>query len=216
MTQFKFNNKLRPRDLRHRNFIVAEISGEQVIARFTGENIPGVVQIVSTRSEKNGKWSFTEWTTELAPGVRAFVWAQDFQECRYVTAGTWARAYDDVRRISGMDDLTDQTIERLIRAELPGAAEKLDRAAIEAKADGTPALRALLDAQRALAEAQREESQALAEAKALLAEATEAENLRAEAEKAKANAARVRANVAKAKAAMAKGASLADLKALLG
>ena len=215
MTTTTFNDRLGSRSIHHMNLLIAAISDQTLIFPFEGKAIPGVCQIISTRSEKNGKWSFTEWTVELADGIRSFVWSEDWNEGRYVTAGTWPRAIEDVRRISGIPDLDATAIERFIRAKLGKAAARLDDAERAAKTDPTPILAELLAAQTELATAQAERAAVQAEEARLSAEIQQAIDARAAAEQARKDAAETRERVAKAKAAMAKGVSLTDLKAML-
>ena len=199
-----FNNRLGSRSIVHMNLLVATVGGQVVMFEFPGKSIPGVCQVVSTRSEKNGKWSYTEWTVELADGIQSFVWTQDWKTSLYVNAGTWLRAIEDVRKVAKLPDLDAVAIERFIRAKLPNTAKKLDQAVGSLEADPSPALMDLIAAQEELAAARAELNAVMGEVK----------NLEA-AEAARKEAAETRERVSAAKQAMAKGASLADLKALL-
>lgn len=55
---------------RSRNAWLLLIHRDSIVV-FRGKSIPGVVAVVDTRYEKNGKWSGSEYDLELAPGVRA-------------------------------------------------------------------------------------------------------------------------------------------------
>jgi len=198
-----FNNRLGSRSLSHLNILVAAVGDQVVIFEFDGASIPGVAQIVSTRSEKNGKWSYTEWTVELADGIQSFVWSQDWETSQYVNAGTWHQAVEDVRKISSIPDLDEIAIERFIRARLPKTAARLTAAADTLSIDPSPALLDLIAAQEELAAARAVEQEFKAEIHNL--EAAEAARHEAEA---------TRSRVEMGKIAMSKGASLADLKAL--
>lgn len=215
MNTVTFNNRLGSRSLTHMNLLIAVVSGQTLIFPFTGETTPGVATVVSTRYEKNGKWSFSEWSVELADGIQSFVWSQDWELGSYVTAGTWTRAIEDVRRISGIPDLCPIAIERFIRSMLGKAAAKLDEAARAAQSDPTPVLAELLAAQAELAAAQAERAAAQAEAVQMATEIQQAIDAREQAEQARQEAKATAERVSKAKLAMAKGASLADLKAML-
>jgi hypothetical protein len=201
--QVTFNNRLGSRSLSHLNILVAPVGDQVVIFEFAGQSIPGVAQIISTRSEKNGKWSFTEWTIELADGIQSFVWSQDWETSQYINAGTWSQAVEDIRKISSTPNLDAPAIERFIRARLPKTAAKLNSALGSLSVDPGPALLDLIAAQEELAAARAAEQDLK----------TEIRNLE-EAEAARREASATRERVATAKAAMAKGASLADLKAL--
>lgn len=199
----KFNNRLGSRSIVHMNMLVAAVNDQTVIFEFPGKSIPGVCQIISSRYEKNGKWSYDEWEVELSAGVQAFVWSQDWETSLYVNAGTWDRVIEDVRAIAKLPDLDATAIERFVRAKLPNTAKKLDAAIGSLDADPAPALLDLIAAQEELATARAEEA----------AVRREIRNIEA-AEAARQEAAETRERVAAAKSAMVKGASLADLKAL--
>lgn len=183
MTTIKFNDAPGIRDIRHLNLLIFE---------FAGESIPGVCQITSTSYTKNGKWSHSTWEVELAPGLRSFVWTQDWE----LGSGTWERAVADLQRKSGIPDLCPTAI----RAKFPKAAAKLDRAAAEAQADPSEALQELLLAQAAQADA--------AQVRTEIAQLEQAAQARVD-------AAALQSRVAAARRAMAQGASLADLRSIM-
>lgn len=210
-----FNDRLGSRSLRHMNLLVASCDGQQVIFEFAGKSVPGVLTVIKDEYEKNGKWSHTTWTVELAEGVQSFVWSQDWEQGTYLTTGTWPAAIEQVRSKATSVDLTDAAIERFIRARLPKFAATFDRAAAEATADPTPILRDLIAAQTELAEAQEAHLAAEREHRQLATEVKQAIDTRIAAEQARAKAEATADRVTKAKQAMAKGASLADLQALL-
>lgn len=203
-TTVTFNDRIGSRSLSHMNVLVASVGDQTVIFPFEGKPVPGVVQIVSTRYEKNGKWSYTEWTAELADGIRSFEWYQNWETSQYLNAGVWSRAVEDVRRFASIPDLDAEAIERFVRARLPVKAKALDAALVASAADPTPALLDLLRAQEELAASSKEEA-AIRQEVALAEQAAQARS----------EAAAIRERVANAKAAMKRGASLADLKALL-
>ena len=211
----KMNDRLGSRSIRHMNILVASVGEQTIIIPFAGETIPGVATVVATKYEKNGKWSYSEWTVELADGIGSFVWSQDWELGSYVTAGTWERAVSDVRRIANMPDLCSAAIERFIRAKLGKAAATIDENERKASSDGTPILSELLAAQAELADAQRSLAAERSQADRLAHEIQSAIDARAAAESARIEAAATAERVAKAKAAMSRGASLADLKAMM-
>ena len=215
------NNRLGSRSIRHMNLIVADIGDDQVIFEFTGKGIPGAVTVIKEDYEKNGKWSYSTWTVELADGMDAFTWPQDWEMGTYLTAKTWEAALEQVRyrasrhSLTGAITLTDAAVERFIRARIGKTAAKLDAAEAERTQDPTPLLEELLAAQAELSEAQQAQAAAEAERSRMANEVQAAIDARAAAERARTDAAATAARVAKAKQAMAKGASLADLHALL-
>lgn len=204
MAQITFDNRLGHRSLKHLNLLVGEVAGQQVIFEFPGANIPGVATITDQSYEKNGKWSYSAWTVELAPNIQGFVWTQDWELGTYVTAGTWNGAIAQIQGLCPNIPLQPAAIERFVRARLPAAAKNLDAANANLLADTSAALQELLSAQEALANAQRDHQELVAEVTALEA-----------AEQARKDAEALRIRTSAAREAMKHGASLADLKALL-
>lgn len=216
MTKITMNDRLHSRGRRHQNVFAAPAGDGAVLIQFTGESIPGVATIASEKFTKDGKWSHTTWTVDLADNVRWFQWDQDFGTGEYLTSKTWETAIEEVRRESGMPDLDADAITRYVRATLPDLAASMDKAATPV-ASAAPAI---IAAQQALASAQAEKSAAEAELAAALAEIAEELQLREEAAAELAEAQAIKDQAAKARAALAsaKGGSmsLADLKAMLG
>ena len=204
--QISFNDRRGNRGRQHINLLAARLpDGRQVIFEFTGKGIPGVVTLVKEDYEKNGKWSHSTWTVELADGVQGWTHGQNWETGEWLTAKRWQEALAEFKTIAGRDRALDDTaIERFIRATWRETAQKLDATQAALLADGTPALLDLLAAQKELIAAQQEHTALVAEVEAM----EQAELARQEAES-------TRARVAAARALMKKGASLADLKAML-
>ena len=222
MTKINLNNQIGSRSTHKMNLVVAQVGDDQLLFEFTGVGIPGAVTVVQEDYEKNGKWSFSTWAVELSDGLHCFLWYQDWEQGNYLTAKTWESAREHVRKtakkhtLTGSFDLKDEAIDRFVRARLPNTAARLDAAEAERTRDPTPILEDLLAAQAELAEAQKDLSAAQAERGQLAAEVKQALEARAAAEKSRQEAAATADRVTKAKAAMARGASLADLKEMLG
>lgn len=204
---FEFNDKLGSRSLKHLNLLIASDGDENtVICQFQGKSIPGIVKMVRADFTKNGKWSHNTWTVEPADGVQCATISQDWETGKWLNSLAWIQAVDEFKkktRIIGLSswipvEIPDKAVIRFIRATWPKIATELDQADRENSCDGSTALRELIAAQQELADLQAEVSRMEADQIAL----TEADA--------------IRQRVAAARAAMKKGASLADLKELLG
>ena len=106
---------------RHRAFLHLEKDG--VFHPFDGKSLPGVCRVVGDNYKKNGKWSYTAWTLQLADGVVAWTnrggALRDLsglvpERASYVNAKTWA----DV----------PAPLVRVLRALCPNASARLDEA----------------------------------------------------------------------------------------
>ena len=199
------NNRLGSRDRRHLNILVGQVDGQDLLFEFAGKSIPGVVVVLKDEYDKNGKWSSTSWEVEMAEGIGHFVWRQDWGTGAWVAAGTWDRLTQDVRELTRLPQLQAAAVARFVRARFPAEAQRLDAAEMDRQASPTEALLELLVAQKELAAAQMEAAEVEADVRRL-----------EQAEQARQEAAALRERTGKAKEAMKRGASLADLKALLG
>ncbi|NCC29884.1 MAG: hypothetical protein EOM22_17510 [Gammaproteobacteria bacterium] len=189
------------------NLLLADVGGEQLIVQFTGESIPGVARIIKEDYEKNGKWSKTTWSVELADGIHGFSLSQDWETGKYLTP-SWDATVARFRSAAGVD-VSRAAVERFVRAffrseKARASVAMMDAGEIVLSLPSGPVLAELMAAQEELAAAQAEHRAIMAEISAI----EQAENDRAE-------AAALRERTAKARNAMAKGASLADLKSLL-
>ena len=52
---------------RHRATLLFYRPGDKPV-KFTGQSIPGVCRVVRSEYHKNGKWSYTDYTVDVAPG----------------------------------------------------------------------------------------------------------------------------------------------------
>lgn len=201
--KIEFNDKRGHRGRAHINLIAARLpDGRQIIFQFVGQTVVGVAQIVKGDYRQNGKWSASYWEVELAEGAIGFTRSQDWETGEWLNSRRWPEA---IAEFAGSEALDADAVERFIRATWKNIAVALDRAAEEEKADGSTGLAELLAAQEALVEARTEAAAVAAD----VARLEQAEAMRAEAEA-------LKERTARAKEAMRKGASLADLKTLLG
>ena len=211
---FEFNDKLDSRSLKHINLLIASDGDKNTaIFQFQGKSIPGIVLVVRADFTKNGKWSHNTWIVDPAPGVSCATISQDWETGKWLNGLTWKSAieeFKDKTRILGLANWTpvetpDNTITRFIRATWPKIATELDKVDSEIGPSMSDAIDSLIAAQNDLAAAQQELA------------AAQQELVRMEREQAAiTKAAAIRQRVTAAREAMKKGASLADIKALLG
>lgn len=211
---FEFNDKLGSRSLKHLNLLIArDGDGNTVVCQFQGKSIPGIVKMVSADFTKNGKWSHNTWTVEPADGVQCATISQDWETGKWLNSLAWSQAVDEFKkktRIIGLGswipvEIPDKAVIRFIRATWPKIATELDKNDSEIGPSMSDAIDSLIAAQNDLAAAQQELA------------AAQQEIVRMEREQAAiTEAAAIRQRVASAREAMKKGASLADLKSLLG
>jgi hypothetical protein len=101
--------------------------GEAVV-RFTGDSIPGTVRVLRNDYVKNGKWSHSKWTLQLAGDVTAWVlaggdmreYAREGEKPRviaYRKALTWSDIPADLHRIFRV--IATKTSARLDEADKP-------------------------------------------------------------------------------------------------
>lgn len=198
------NDGIGSRRIRHINLLA--VAGQGIV-QFTGQSIAPVLRVIKTTAEGGGKWHKNIWTCEVQDGAELFSFSQDWEMGTWFTSSTWDGAITELRRAipeTVRDTLTDDMIVRCIRATLPKPAATLD-AAEQAWVQAGDQISELLAAQDELATAKAEMQSLQRHVQQLDA-----------AEQARQEAADTRARVERAKQAMKQGASLADLKALIG
>lgn len=89
------------------------------MARFEEANIPGFCAIAAQKHERNGKWSNTTYTLELAPGVRAM-------EMLSPLHGTWGDNLPSWGAVAQELGLPVAVAQEIVRAEYPDTARRLD------------------------------------------------------------------------------------------
>jgi len=199
-TIYTINNGIGSRNRRHMNLIIAP--GEGIVA-FTGQSISPACKVLSEDFNQNGKWSATTWKVEVYAPYRLVTISQDWGMGTYLVAKDWPSAVAELKK-SLADDVPDEAIVRFIRATLPKAALQLDQAEQDWQS-GINGIHDLLIAQEELMQVNNEKAKVLQEAE------VRDRTLATQREMAETKEA-----VTKAREMLAKGASLADLKALLG
>jgi hypothetical protein len=204
MKTVKINTRQGSRDCQQVQILLVAGRG---IVQFKGESIAPVCRVTDTTYTKDGKWSHTTWTVELADGCQLISHFQDFGTGKYFNSNDWIGAVEELlcRFGSGQTPadygLTHDQVVRAIRTIFPRSAAAIDAAEQSWSAAG--------DQLADLLAAQEEHTAALSEAGQVVAdiEATE-ESKRL----------RQQSAALKAAAAAVKGSkmSLADLKALMG
>lgn len=188
--QIKCDDQLGSRGLKKVNVLIVPGQG---LLKFTGESISPVAKVLLAEPSKNGKWSCTTWTIELAEGVRQEVIKQDWESSEWLLGETLGIALEGLK------------ILQFLQAHFPKSLKKLqDKDA--SWGEGKDQVAELLAAQKALAEAKAAEQEVLEVVRKL-----------EEAEKMMAEAAAIQGRVTAAKALLGKGkVSLSDLKSAMG
>ena len=157
----EYNNGLQPRSRRVALVVVAPAeTGRIVFTWKDGEDLPGILLVVGSRYEKNGKWSNTTYQLELADGVKAVSISQSWEEGMFWPSLTWETLFEEaLLRLDG--GLTDEEIERFIRSDFPKTATRLDEKAALVSAPSV--VQDILRQQAEKAAAQEEASRTVAE-----------------------------------------------------
>jgi hypothetical protein len=204
MKTVKINNRQGSRDCQQVQILLVAGRG---IVQFKGESIAPVCRVIGTDHTKDGKWSHTTWTVELAEDCQIISYFQNAGTGKFFYSQGWDGAIVELMKrfeggITPADHgLTRDQVVSAIRAIFPRSAAAIDAAEKSWTAAG--------DQLADLLAAQEGHTAALAEAGQVVAgiEATE-----------EAKRLRQQATALKAAAAATKGGkmSLADLKALMG
>lgn len=106
---------------RHRPALDLEKDG--VFHEFKGASIPGICRVVRDEYKKNGKWSYTTWTLQLAEGVHAWTNAGGRLAdlgglCTLTAPLTLAATWADV----------PEPLHRVVRGAYPRTTQRLDEA----------------------------------------------------------------------------------------
>lgn len=102
--------------------IVVGPTGECI--RFRSSDIPGLVKVLATAEQKNGKWSHTTYTCASPEGTSTFQFRQSFEEGVYWPEASWEDAIARVQKACPHVD--PESLKALIRSEWSKAAEKFD------------------------------------------------------------------------------------------
>jgi len=128
MSSYSYNDGLCPGGRKPRLYLAK--AGE--VRKFTGENISGFCAIATSSYNKNGKWSCTEYTINLATGVRPLYFLSPLH-------GTWGDDLASWGEVAETLGLPVDVAQMLIRSEYSGTAERLDKLeefALAAEAEG--------------------------------------------------------------------------------
>lgn len=189
------NDRVGARGRLHKNLIV--VPGEGIV-KFAGESIPPRCTIVSVGYKKDGKWSHTSWTLELAPDTYLVVFDQNWETGKWFNAKTWSGAIDSLMGkiehvlSTASDDgvqytlPTRESVKQCIREVFPDYAKEFDNQ--ENNKSSVDQFAALLEAQRQFALAQEEAASVIQEIRDL----EEVERLQLEAAKLRASASKAR------------------------
>lgn len=87
------------------------------ITMFYGDDIPGILVVSNRDYTKNGKWSYTLYTIQLAPGWKFGEKRQDWDNGDYFTANAPLKTIAQELGLEGLTDLT--AVERFMATYLP-------------------------------------------------------------------------------------------------
>lgn len=116
MREFTWRDGLRPGGRRVRLYLAR--AGEAV--KFDGDSIDGWCQIAAHRSARSGKWSSTEYTLLLSPGVHPIEFLSPLH-------GTWGQEFQSWGEASEHLSLPVEKCQEIVRAEYPDTADRLDQ-----------------------------------------------------------------------------------------
>jgi hypothetical protein len=90
------------------------------VVKFAGANIPGFCAIATSRYQKNGKWSNTQYSLDLVPGVRPLSFLSPMH-------GTWGDDLGSWGEVAETLGLPVDVAQAIVRAEYPKTGERLDK-----------------------------------------------------------------------------------------
>lgn len=90
------------------------------LSKFSGQNIPGICVITAQKYTKNGKWSSTEWTLDLAPGIRPIHLLSPLHR-------TWGDHFTSWGAAAEHLGLPIEVVQALVKTEYPETAERLNK-----------------------------------------------------------------------------------------
>jgi len=121
LVEWSWNDGMGSRS-RHPACLVITAAG--VVHRFTGSDIPGVVKVVKTKYEKNGKWSNSTYHCVSPQGTKTYSWSQSWEEGLYWPQASWEEAVKTVQQSAPQVD--PASLEAAIREHWGKAAAKFD------------------------------------------------------------------------------------------
>jgi hypothetical protein len=90
------------------------------VKKFTGENIPDYCAVVTAQYEKAGKWSNTDYSLMLSPGVRPLHFVSPLH-------GVWGDALGSWGEVAERLQLPIETAKAIVRFEFIETASRLDK-----------------------------------------------------------------------------------------
>jgi hypothetical protein len=90
------------------------------VRKFVGKNIPDFCAVATVVYQKSGKWSNTDYTLNLAPGVRAMEFLSPLH-------GTWGDDLSSWGEVAERLSLPVDVAQAIVRAEYRETAERLDQ-----------------------------------------------------------------------------------------
>lgn len=91
---------------------------------FAGSSIPGVVKVLGSDYEKNGKWSNSTYRCVSPAGTIIISWMQDFGTGRTFTQDTWEESFAWLQKQAPHANFT--SFEAVVRANVPKHAARCD------------------------------------------------------------------------------------------
>lgn len=116
MNTHKYNDGLCPGGRRPRLYLAK--GGD--VRKFIGEHIPEFCAVATAKYQKNGKWSNTDYTLDLAPGVRMLKFLSPLH-------GTWGDNLSSWGEVAEHLGLPVEVAQNIVRAEYPLTGERLDQ-----------------------------------------------------------------------------------------
>jgi len=91
---------------------------------FEGKDVPGVVRVLGTSYEKNGKWSNTTYRCVSPPGTVPIAWKQDWETGKAFPQDSWEEVSEWAEGTA--PHIRHKSLCREIRNKFPAVAERLD------------------------------------------------------------------------------------------
>jgi hypothetical protein len=134
LQEWTWNDGLESRSRRPACLVIA---ADGSVHRFTGSEIPDLVQVMKTNYKKNGKWSNTTYYCASPQGTAVYSWRQSWEEGLFWTQASWEEAFQTVRDRAPQVKIS--SLEAIIRQYWEKEAKNFDdnRASIQAFAEAS-------------------------------------------------------------------------------
>ena len=107
---------------RHPRCLVVDANGD--IFKFTGSDIPGVVKVLGSDYNKNGKWSNSTYRCVSPKGTISVSWKQDWDTGETFPQDSWEQAFEWLK--AQAPQANRESFEKIVRKEWEKAAAKFD------------------------------------------------------------------------------------------